>query len=51
MKDLNMKVNTVDMDVALRFYTKVIGLDLQHGTGNKNIINQPGVHIEFQKIK
>ena len=51
MKDLYMKVNTIDMDVAVRFYTKVIGLDLQHGTGRKIIIEKPGVHIEFQKTK
>lgn len=51
MKDLNMKVKTVDMDVAVRFYTKVIGLNLQHGTGKENIIDQPGVRIEFEKTK
>ena len=51
MKNLNMKVNTIDMDVAVRFYTKAIGLNLQHRTGKKNIIDQPGVHIEFQKTK
>jgi len=51
MKDLNMKVNTIDMDVAIQFYTKVIGLNLQHGTGKKNVIDQPRVHIEFQKTK
>jgi len=49
MKNLNMTVNTMDMEVALRFYTKVIGLHLQHRTG-KNIIDQPGVHIEFKKM-
>ncbi len=51
MKDLNMKVKTVDMDVAVKFYTKVIGLHLQHGTGDKNIIDENGVHIEFEKTK
>ena len=50
MNELNMKVNTVFMEEAVKFCTKVIGLNLQYRTGKENIIDQPGVHIEFKKL-
>ncbi|NNC69430.1 MAG: hypothetical protein HKN90_01250 [Flavobacteriaceae bacterium] len=50
MKKLDIHVDTTDMDIAIRFYTKVIGLPLKKGvTGYE--IDKPNVHVEFHQKK
>lgn len=50
-KDINMTVITTDMDIAVSFYTKVLGLNLKKGHGNAwTKIEEPGVSIEFRQV-
>lgn len=48
MKKLDIHVDITDIDVALGFYTKVLGLPLKKGV-NGYEMDKPNVHVDFHK--